>query len=292
MVNLCSYGCGRKAIYQFKNGKYCCELTQNKCPIIRKKNSENSKGKPSRMLGKKLSEETKNKISKKLKGRIVSNETKKKISEFQSGKIVSEETRKKLSLSRAGKYKGKENPNWKGGYFTKGIPTYDNFSDKLVEECRRNKKDKNILEVRCSFNGCRKWFVPKLWDVYHRIESINDIKGMGEGRLYCSEKCKKKCSIFGLNYDPFEKKEDRDSYYTDNEYKNFRQFVLERDNYICQFCGNKAKNVHHEKPKKLEPFFSLDPDYAWSCCEKCHYEKGHKDECSTGNLAKNFCKGK
>jgi len=24
-------------------------------------------------------------------------------------------------------------------------------------------------------------------------------------------------------------------------------------------------------------------------CEKCHYEKGHNDECSTGNLSKIIC---
>jgi hypothetical protein len=42
---------------------------------------------------------------------------------------------------------------------------------------------------------------------------------------------------------------------------------------------------------KLQPFHALDPEYAWSCCEKCHYKKGHKKgtECSTGNLAAKIC---
>ena len=77
--------------------------------------------------------------------------------------------------------------------------------------------------------------------------------------------------------------------YTNEEYETFRNFVLERDSYICQFCGDEATDVHHERPQKLEPFFALDPDYAWSCCKECHYEKGHKDECSTGNLAQIIC---
>lgn len=236
-----------------------------------------------------LSDETKNKISQKLKGRIVSEETKKKISKVHKGKVVSNETKLKISNSRKGRFQGKNNPNWKGGYFSKGIPLYDNFCDILIESCRKNKDDKNILEVKCSFNGCNKWFIPNLGDVYHRVESINSTKGMGESRLYCSDECKQKCSVFGLNYDPFEKKKEYNIGPTDNDYKIFKIYVLERDNYKCQYCGEKAEHVHHERPQKLEPFFALDPDYAWSVCKKCHYEKAHKDECSTGNLAKKKC---
>ena len=37
----CSFGCGRKAIKKFKNGRYCCESNQSKCPAIRKRIIEN-----------------------------------------------------------------------------------------------------------------------------------------------------------------------------------------------------------------------------------------------------------
>jgi 5-methylcytosine-specific restriction endonuclease McrA len=89
-----------------------------------------------------------------------------------------------------------------------------------------------------------------------------------------------------LKSDPFEKSE---KLYTQEEYQQFREYVLERDNYKCQYCGQKAEHVHHERPQKLEPFFALDPDLAWSVCEKCHYKYGHKDECSTGKLANMVC---
>jgi hypothetical protein len=36
--NLCSYGCGKPAILQFKNGKYCCSDSKNKCSALREKN--------------------------------------------------------------------------------------------------------------------------------------------------------------------------------------------------------------------------------------------------------------
>jgi len=47
---------------------------------------------------------------------------------------------------------------------------------------------------------------------------------------------------------------------------------------ICDGCGKEATH-----------FFKLDPDLAWSVCERCHYKYGHKDECSTGNLAQRIC---
>ena len=36
---LCEYGCGKKAKYKLRCGKWCCENSYNKCSIIRKKNS-------------------------------------------------------------------------------------------------------------------------------------------------------------------------------------------------------------------------------------------------------------
>lgn len=263
---LCEYGCGKEAKHQFKNGKWCCSKSTSSCPVIKEK------------------------ISQKLEGRIISEETRRKMSEFQSDKVVSIESRKKMSNSRIGKFKGDNNPNWRGGYFSKGIPLYNNFSDKLVEEIRRNKNDNNILEVRCSYNKCNKWFIPRLGDVYHRIESLNDIKGIGESRLYCSDICKMKCSIFGLNYDPLEKKINTNKIYIEEEIQTLNKFVMQRDNGLCQYCGEKAEHVHHIRPKKLEPFFALDPDFAIAVCKDCHYKYAHKDECSTGNLAKIKCK--
>lgn len=203
------------------------------------------------------------------------------------GKKFSIETRRKISKSRIGKFKGVDNPNWKGGYFSKGLPLYDNFFEKLsfVDDCRKNKKDNKILEVRCT--NCNEWFIPKMGDIYHRLLCLENIGG--ESRFYCSEQCKNSCEIYSSHANDFINKQPSVKPYTDQEYKIFRQVVLERDDYICQFCGEAGTTVHHERPKKLDPFFSLDPDFAWSCCEKCHYEKGHKDECSTGNLAKMKC---
>lgn len=111
--------------------------------------------------------------------------------------------------------------------------------------------------------------------------------GIVENNFYCSDECKKSCSVFMRRTDSLNKTD----LYNSEEYKCFRDYVLERDNYECQYCGEKAEHVHHERPQKTEPFFALDPDLAWSVCKICHYKKGHKtgSDCSTGNLSKRIC---
>jgi 5-methylcytosine-specific restriction endonuclease McrA len=104
--------------------------------------------------------------------------------------------------------------------------------------------------------------------------------------FYCSQECKDVCPLYNLQSDPFKNSKKP---YTESEYQQFRYHVLQRDNHKCQYCGEKAEHVHHERPQKLEPFFALDPDYAWSVCKKCHYEKGHTNECSTGKLSSKIC---
>ena len=42
---LCSYGCGREAIHQFKNGNWCCSKYLSQCSALKEKNSKGNKGK-------------------------------------------------------------------------------------------------------------------------------------------------------------------------------------------------------------------------------------------------------
>ena len=79
----------------------------------------------------------------------------------------------------------------------------------------------------------------------------------------------------------------------DNVYKysKRRECFRHQGTEKCLACDEPATDVHHERPQKLEPFFALDPDFAWSCCEKCHYEKGHKNECSTRKIGLKVCNG-
>jgi len=52
-IKFCEYGCGKEALYQIKNGKWCCSKSPNSCSINRLKNSEKLKANhPRGMAGK------------------------------------------------------------------------------------------------------------------------------------------------------------------------------------------------------------------------------------------------
>jgi len=256
-MHICEYGCGQEVKYQLKNGKQCCSKSQNSCPVIRKKRSISMKGKNTGPQ---------------------SEEHKRKIRESNKGKKkgpCSEETRRKIS--KAQKFILKD--------YKEKYPFLF-----IVEELRETKNGK--IQVHCKNHECENskekggWFIPTYTQLYERIRQLEHINGWDGSYFYCSQYCKDTCELYNLKSDPYK---DTNLPYTYKEYQTFRTFVLERDNHICQFCGEPATNIHHERPQKLEPFYALDPDFTWSCCEKCHYEKGHKDECSTGNLSKIVC---
>lgn len=46
----------------------------------------------------------------------------------------------------------------------------------------------------------------------------------------------------------------------------------------------KATDTHHIIPRSVCRLFELDPDLGIACCEDCHYNKGHRDECSLNSL--------
>ncbi|MFW9871751.1 MAG: NUMOD3 domain-containing DNA-binding protein [Candidatus Thorarchaeota archaeon] len=270
-MKLCDYGCGQKAKYQFKNDKWCCSKNHISCPITRKKVSNNTKGKNNPRYGITCSDEIKEKIRASLKGKM-----KKDKNPFYKKKHTK---KSRNAMSKSLRF------------------TIDDYERKYpffsqIEEMRYNPYKSGEIQVHCKNNLCKNskenngWFTPTYIQFYERIRALEKPSGMIENNFYCSKKCKVECPIYRKKSD-----NNKDILYTQEEYEIFKNHVLERDNYECQYCGKKAIDVHHERPQKLESFFVLDPDFAWSCCEKCHYKYGHKTgtECSTGNLASKVC---
>jgi hypothetical protein len=247
MSRYCDYGCGQKAIHQFKSGKWCCSKYHAQCPSVRKKNSQNN-------IGWKPSKESRLKNSISNKGLKRSNTAK------LSMRLSINEIKKKYPI------------------FSK------------IEEMRYN--NKLDIQVHCKNHKCKNskeqggWFTPNKGLFFDRIYSIERSIGYGESNFYCCNKCKIECPLFNKRSD---NKKPNIKNYTDQEYNIWRSEVLKRANYLCEYCEVKATHAHHSRPQKLEPGFVLDPDFGISCCEKCHYKYGHKDECSTGQLANKEC---
>jgi len=179
-MKTCDYGCDQEAIYQLKNGNWCCSKSQNSCLEVRRKLSEVHKGKI-------LSKETRKKLSDANKGKIFSKEHKKKLSEAGKGKKVSKEHKKKLSEIRKGKKLSKKTRKKMSEVrkkkekltVVKIKKQYPFFSE--IEEIRYNIKEKEI-QVHCKNHSCPNskekggWFTPTKTQLYHRANTLIHFK--------------------------------------------------------------------------------------------------------------------
>lgn len=170
----------------------------------------------------------------------------------------------------------------KGGVVKKNIPLYDTYAKQLIPiEVVRNVS--GVLEVRCA--NCNNWFTPKRTFVESRAQYI---KGNieSECRLYCSDICKYSCPIFNKHKHRSNTSSKQNKHFTSTQLSVWSAEVIKRAKFKCEYCGKPAKHAHHERPKRLEPFFALDPDNGVACCVKCHYKHGHIGDCSAVNISK------
>jgi hypothetical protein len=139
-------------------------------------------------------------------------------------------------------------------------------------------KDGEIY-VQCKF--CKEYFIPSKNQLSERIRCLENNRDNSEQHFYCSDECKQKCPVYCSKPVFINKK----NYPSEAQLKVYRKKVLERDNYTCSYCGERADRVHHRFPIKTCPEFSLDIDYGLSVCHDCHNKYAHRDECSYHKIA-------
>lgn len=75
------------------------------------------------------------------------------------------------------------------------------------------------------------------------------------------------------------------SFYSSEEWKTEREYILKRDNYLCVKCGAPAEEVHHKihlTPQNInDASISLNPDNLISLCKDCHFAE-HKIDKARG----------
>jgi len=260
--------CGKVTIYEgFRVGyrKYC----SSKCATTGYNNP---------MFGKQHSYETRLKIS----------------------KITLERTPRGSKHPFYGKTHSKKNKDILSKFRTMTLEDYKNKYP-FFTQVEELKEDKLGIYGHCKNHNCinskeqNGWFLLTKSQIEERKRQLEHPNGNDGSFFYCSDECKQSCRLFRKPAEQLIREDQITSgilpepIYTFEEYQVWRNEVLKRADYKCEYCGELAEHCHHMKPQKLEPFFSLDPDYGIACCEKCHYKKGHKDECSTGYLANLKC---
>lgn len=296
-MQLCDYGCGQEANHQLKNGKWCCCKNIASCLKIRKKISEMKMGKKREPF----SEEWKKNLGKSKKGKKLppfTEEHLKNMSISLKGKNTgpkSEEHKNKIGKANKRKKKPPFSEEHKKNLSKSKKFNLKDYKEKYpfffkIEELRETKNGE--IQGHCKNHNCKNskekggWFTLTYNQLKGRKDHICNSDGNGGHYFYCSQHCKDTCPLYNLHGDPYR---DTNLPYTPGEYQACRAVVFERENGLCEYCGEPATDMHHIFPVKLEPFFALDPDYCVACCEKHHYKYAHKDECNTGNLAKIVC---
>jgi len=168
------------------------------------------------------------------------------------------------------------------------IPIYDTYAPQIdfCEEVRRSPINEDYLQVRCT--NCNEWFMPKKTAVCSRIYAVNNVN-QGENRFYCSEDCKKGCSLFGQR--KYFKGEEPSSYRPGQSV--WADMIKERDNYECQICGEtEGINAHHYEGLNVNDMQSLDLDMGVTLCAECHHRAHTGSGCTYHDLTKNsLCNG-
>lgn len=252
---VCKY-CGDGARWISPGGIYCCENRVQKCPAIRKKNSEGAK---------RWRKENPDWQPMKKEKYV------KKVSETQK-ENYSDNSRRLIYTS---------------DYNTKNLVLYDKFAHSIdfAEEVRRDPKDENVLQVRCAY--CGRWFTPNLSRIGARMAALNwNMKDNNEGRLYCSDACKQECPIFRQVGFPkgYKKATSRETQ------PELRQLVLKRDNYECQKCGAiEPLHCHHMTGVEQNPIESADVDNCITLCKKCHKFVHTQEGCKYFQLQRRKC---
>jgi len=254
--------------------------------------------KPSPRKGIPLPEEIRRKISEGMKGKknalgkhfFLSEEAKRKISQRQRGRKLSEETKRKRSLAQTERYKD-ENERMKTSLAMKGIE----HSEETKKKISAKQKGRKHLPQEGFQKGHKPYKIfkenPKthIHDGYkrHPITVRHfDVHKLPEYRRKVSNSVKKlwqnpeyRRAHTGPNHRWWKggltKREETLAHALRVELRNWTKEVLERDNYICQKCGQRFEKIflhtHHIKPISKYPSLILDVSNGITLCKNCHF---------------------
>jgi hypothetical protein len=270
-MQLCEYGCGQEAKFQFKNGKWCCSKHFAKCPVMKEKSKEyNIKGRHPWNKGKTdiYSEKT------------LESMRKPRSKTWTWEEIYGKERADLLKIEQSKrmiKYNKKNSPwnkNLKGCFNKKTIKIMSEKSKKQMEsiEVRKNiskkltmklkdyeekypffckiepmRENKNgDIEVKCKY--CKEWFVPTPMQLKERLRAVESQNGNMKTYLYCCKKHQYLCPC-NIRVDPN----------TLSEYEKYNRKVQNETNISIKKTGDKIVNLNL---RGVEHGYDLDHKYS------------------------------
>lgn len=80
-------------------------------------------------------------------------------------------------------------------------------------------------------------------------------------------------------------------FYSSKEWEKVRNFVMMRDRFCCQKCGQPAQEVHHiihlSPENIMDPRITLNSENLVALCRDCHFrqhelDSGKRNDCADG----------
>jgi len=178
---------------------------------------------------------------------------------------------------------------------------YNTYISKLepFEEIRRDPNNLELIQVRCKYSKCNKWFNPTNLQIRSRVKSINGEKNSigTECNFYCSQKCKNSCFLYDSKVSEIITHQRlRNSEYQPGDFKRMQAelrsyFLRIKNPGKCGLCGKEIDQkdliLHHKIPVSIDYTIEADHDNIIFICKNCHDKVHQKDGCSNSQL-KNF----
>lgn len=277
---LCSYNCGQIAKYR-KGSAFCCEDHHTKCQSYREYVKQNNP-----MYNKDVKKKHREKM-KTLSGENNPLYTCEGALDRHISSQRSKEVRKRKSIATLKAVEKGIHPSHPDGI--KELKDKYPFLFVVEEIIEVN----NEIKARCKNHKCPNskeqagWFTPTIYQLHQRAYQLRD--GNDNSYLYCCDKCKQECPLYGLQPSTYINLDDS-IWYNSQEYLTWKNYVHELDNGLCVYCGNIGNIAHHILPQKTHPNLALDPENGITVCEECHFKYSHSDPlCTTGYLSKLVC---
>ena len=173
------------------------------------------------------------------------------------------------------------------------LAKYSTCGDRLFADTARCADD-GFLEVICK--TCGTFFKPTNSQVSGRVSGLRT--GKGECHFYCSEECKRSCSVFRRKSSVLMRADMvaaghiapdlHGGFYNEHELHIWSEKVKEGAGSTCEICGaTGVLHAHHINPKTKYPEQALDPANGVCLCPECHHRVGHSSSgCKNSELRK------
>lgn len=123
-------------------------------------------------------------------------------------------------------------------------------------DCKHKSQSSGTLSITC--DNCK--------TVFERKEHL-----IGKGKhSFCSKTCSNQFNVGSNHYEWKEHLHDKN---VKNALKQWALKIKEKDNYICQLCGEKDRDIleaHHIKHKSIFPELQFDFTNGITLCLDCH----------------------